>query len=163
MLRPTVTNFHWCRTADNVCMSWCRPSSGCLSTVVQIVTHVACVITISTCVALALSFASVIVCLSVVSVHTNCCVLLGFVLRSGLRYALHPSHLPKLGCCRSVPVTWSCRFNIKAMPCLKRCRVPFMSTLSLCLSTNPCQCSLCSILTPAFPKPPTTTELSTGA
>ena len=34
-------------------MSWCRPSSGCLSTVVQIVTHVACLITFSTCVALA--------------------------------------------------------------------------------------------------------------
>ena len=51
--------------------------------------------------------------LSVVPVDTNCCVLLGFVLRSGLRYALHPSHLPKLGCCLSAPVTWSCRFNIK--------------------------------------------------
>ena len=73
--------------------------------------------------------------LSVVPVDTNCCVLLGFVLRSGLRYALHPSHLPKLGCCRSAPVTWSCWFNIKAMSCLKRCRVTFMSTLSLCLST----------------------------
>ena len=67
--------------------------------------------------------------LSVVPVHTNCCVLLGFVLRSGLRYALHPGHLPKLGCCRSAPVTWPCWFNIKAMSCLKRCRVPFMSTL----------------------------------
>ena len=101
--------------------------------------------------------------LSVVPIHTNCCVLLGFVLRSGLRYALHPSHLPKLGCCLSAPVTWSCRLNIKAMACLKRCRVPFMSTLSLCLSTNPCQCSLCSILTPALPKPPTTADLSAGS
>ena len=70
-------------------------------------------------------------CLSVVPVHTNCCVLLGFVLRLGLLYALHPSHLPKLGCCRSAPVTWPCWFNIKAMSCLKRCRVPFMSTLFL--------------------------------
>ena len=87
-------------------------------------------------------------CLSVVPVDTNCCVLLGFILRSGLRYALHPSHLPKLGCCRSAPVTWPCWFNIKAKPCLKRCRVPFTS--SLCLSTKPCQCSLCSILTPAL-------------
>ena len=100
-------------------------------------------------------------CLSIVPVHTNCCVLLGFVLRSGLRYALHPSHLPKLGYCRSAPVTWPCWCNIKAKPCLKRCRVPLMSTL--CLSTNPCQCSLCSVLTPALPKPPTTADLSTGA
>ena len=67
--------------------------------------------------------------LSVVPIDTNCCVLLGFVLRSGLRYALHPSHLPKLGCCRSAPVTWPCWFNIKAMSCLIHCRVPFMSTL----------------------------------
>ena len=40
-------------------MSWCRPSPGCLSTVVQIVTHVACLITFSTCVALAVYFAPV--------------------------------------------------------------------------------------------------------
>ena len=50
---------HWCRTAYNLSMSWCRPSSGCLSTVVQIVTHVACLITFSTCVALAVYFAPV--------------------------------------------------------------------------------------------------------
>ena len=47
-------------------MSWCRPSSGCLSTVVQIVTHVACLIPFSTCVALALYFAPVIVCASAI-------------------------------------------------------------------------------------------------
>ena len=51
--------FHWCRTAYKLCMSWCRPSSGCLSTVVQIVTHVACLIPFSTCVALAVYFAPV--------------------------------------------------------------------------------------------------------
>ena len=45
-------------------MSWCRLSSSCLSTVVQIVTHVACLFTISTCVAFALPFAPFIVCAS---------------------------------------------------------------------------------------------------
>ena len=37
----------------------CRATASCLSTVVQIVTHVACVITFSTCVALAVYFAPV--------------------------------------------------------------------------------------------------------
>ena len=135
MLRPTVTIFHWCRTAYNLCMSWYRPSSGCLSTVVQIVTHVACLIPFSTfsCFAFRSRHSVCGRCLSIiiVPVHTNCFVLLGFVLRSGLRYALHPNHLPKLGYCRSVPVTWPRWFNIKAKPCLKCCRVPFMSTLFL--------------------------------
>ena len=35
-----------------------------------------------------------------------------------------------------------------------------MSTV--CLSTNHCQCSLCCILTPAFPKQPNKADLSTG-
>ena len=56
-------------------------------------------------------------------------------------------------------MTWRHWFNIKAKPCLKRCRVPFMSTL--CLSTNHCQCSLCCILTAAFHKQPNTADLST--
>ena len=75
-------------------------------------------------------------CLSVVPVDTNCFIVFGFILRLGLRYALHPSHLPKLGCCRSAPVTWPRWCNIKAMACLKRCRFPFMSTL--CMSTIHC-------------------------
>ena len=57
-----LLNFTVKRTAYNLSMSWCRPSSSCLSTVVQSVTHVACLFTILTCVALALPFAPVIVC-----------------------------------------------------------------------------------------------------
>ena len=46
------------------------------------------------------------------------------------------------------------------MPCLKHCRVPFMSTLRL--STNHCQYTLCCILTAAFHKQTNTADLSTG-
>ena len=78
-------------------------------------------------------------CLSVVPVVISCCFVFGcnftvvlfipavFTILVVLRIH-HPSRAPKLGCCRSVPLTYSRWWSKHLMPCLKRCRVPFMST-----------------------------------